>query len=139
VTTTTVIAVTTTTTQTPVTTTTETQIYDQGVTLSYDGFLSFNETLGGQVYATEDADLTITGYSLSPAAGTVKFFDEDGILICSAAVPTDYFDTVVSCGSGPLAVAPPTPIRAVYSGTQVGYDDGFGTSYAGATSQGSPG
>ena len=127
---------TTTTTLAPVTTTTETQIYDQPVTLEYDSFLSYNETLGGQVYAMEDADLNINGHELSPAAGTVSFYDLSDSLICSAAVPTDYFETVVSCESGALAVAPPTPIRVVYSGTQVGYDDGHGTSYAGASAEG---
>jgi len=126
----------TTTTSVPVTTTTETQLFDQPVTIEYDSFLSYNETLGGHVYATVDADITITGLALSPAAGTVSFYDVSDSLICSAAVPTDYFETVVSCGSGPLAVAPPTPITAVYSGTQSGYDDGFGTSYGGASSDG---
>lgn len=130
------VTTTTTTTLAPVTTTTETQIYDQPVTLEYDSFLSYNETLGGEVYVTEDADLNIDGQALSPGAGTVSFYDVTDSLICTAAVPTDYFDTVVSCGSGPLAVAPPTPIRVVYSGTQVGYDDGYGSSYAGASSTG---
>jgi hypothetical protein len=44
---------TTTTTLAPVTTTTKTQIYDQPVTLEYDSFLSYNETLGGEVYGSE--------------------------------------------------------------------------------------
>jgi hypothetical protein len=127
---------TTTTTVAPVTTTTETEIYDQPVTLEYDSFLSYNESLGGKVYATEDADLNINGLALSPAAGTVTFYDAADSVICMAAVPTDYFDTVVSCGSGALTTAPPTPVRAVYSGTQDGYDDGYGTSYAGASAEG---
>jgi hypothetical protein len=123
----------------PATTTTETQIYDQATTISYDGFLSFNEELGGLFYATEDADLTITAYSsLSPEAGTVTFYDASGRLICIGVVPDSIFGTVVSCGSGGLAAAPPTPISAVYSGTQFGYDDGYGTSYAGASAQGAP-
>jgi hypothetical protein len=136
VTTTTGVALTTTTTLPSVTTTTETQIYDQPVTLEYDSFLSYNETLGGKVYATEDADLNINGQVVSPAAGTVSFYDVTDSLICTSAVPTDYFETVVSCGSGALTVAPPTPILVVYSGTQVGYDDGHGTSYAGASAEG---
>jgi hypothetical protein len=129
----------TTTTVIPVTTTTETQIYDQPTTLFYDGFLSYNEEIGGLWYATEDADLTITVYpSLSPAAGTVDFYNANGNFICSGVVPNSFLGTVVSCEGIGLAAAPPTPIRAVYSGTQLGYDDGYGTSYAGSSAEGSP-
>ena len=138
-TTTTTVPPTTTTTVSPVTTTTETQIYDQPTTLFYDGFLSYVEELGGLFYATEDADLTITAYpSLSPAAGTVDFYDANGSFICSGVVPNSFLGTVVSCEGVGLAAAPPTPIRAVYSGTQFGYDDGYGTSYAGSSAGGSP-
>jgi len=137
-TTTTVIPVTTT-TVIPVTTTTETQIYDQPTTLFYDGFLSYTEEIGGLFYATEDADLTITAYpSLSPEAGTVTFYDASGRFICVGVVPDLILGTVVSCEGVGLAAAPPTPITAVYSGTQFGYDDGYGTSYAGSSAEGSP-
>jgi hypothetical protein len=130
---------TTTTTESPITTTTETQIYDQPTNLSYDGFASYVEELGGLFYATEDADLTITAYpSLSPESGTVTFYDAGGVIICTGEVPNTILGTVVGCGSGGLAVTPPTPIRAVYSGTQSGYNDGYGTSYAGASAQGEP-
>jgi hypothetical protein len=124
---------TTTTTESPTTTTTEPFIYDQATTIKYDSFLSYTEEIGGLYYATEDADLTITGYSLSPAAGTVDFYDANGDLICSGVVPNSFLGTVVSCGSVGLAAATPTPISAVYSGTQFGYDDGYGTSYAGSS------
>jgi len=135
--TTTTVSPVTTTTAVPVTTTTETQIYDQPTTLFYDGFLSYVEEIGGLFYATEDADLTITAYpSISPEAGTVTFYDASGRLICVGVVPDSILGTVVSCGSVGLAVAPPTPIRAVYSGTQSGYDDGYGTSYAGSSAEG---
>jgi hypothetical protein len=127
------------TTTIPVTTTTETQIYDQPTTLFYDGFLSYVEESGGLFDATEDADLTITAYpSLSPEAGTVTFYDASGSPVCIGVVPDSIFGTVVSCGSVGLSAAPPTPIRAVYSGTQFGYDDGYGTSYAGGSAQGAP-
>jgi hypothetical protein len=130
---------TTATTEGPVTTTTETQIYDQPTNLSYDGFASYVEELGGLFYATEDADLSITAYpSLSPEAGTVTFYDASGKIICIGQVPNTILGTVVSCGSGGLTAAPATPITAVYSGTQFGYDDGYGTSYAGASAQGEP-
>jgi hypothetical protein len=68
----------------------------------------------------------------------VNFYDASDNFICMGVVSSSAFDTVVSCGSVELEVAPPTPISAVYSGTQSGYDDGYGTSYAGATAQGSP-
>jgi hypothetical protein len=132
-TTTTTEGATTTTIESPTTTTTEPFIYDQATTIKYDSFLSYTEEIGGLYYATEDADLTITGYSLSPAAGTVDFYDANGDLICSGVVPNSFLGTVVSCGSVGLAAAPPTPISAIYSGTQFGYDDGYGTSYAGSS------
>ena len=129
----------TTTTNAPTTTTTETQIINQQTTIYYDGFLSYNEQLSGLFYANEDADLTITGLSLSPGGGTVSFYDANGSFICSGGVDSNPFATVVSCQSGfGYAVAPPTPIRAVYSGTLSGYDDGHGTWYAGSTAQGAP-
>lgn len=133
-TTTTTVSPVTTTTAVPVTTTTETKVYDQPTTLFYDSFLSYVEEIGGLFYATEDADLTISAYpSLSPEAGTVTFYDANGRLICVGVVPNSILGTVVSCEAVGLAAAPPTPIRAVYSGTQSGYDDGHGTSYAGAS------
>ena len=133
----TIVSPVTTTTVIPATTTTETQVYDQPTTLFYDGFLSYVEEIGGLFYATEDADLTITAYpSLSPEAGTVTFYDASGRLICVGVVPNSILGTVVSCGSVGLAVTPPTPIRAVYSGTQSGYDDGYGTSYTGSSAEG---
>jgi len=136
-TTTTSVSPVTTTTAVPVTTTTETQVYDQPTTLFYDGFLSYVEEIGGLFYATEDADLTISAHpSLSPEAGTVTFFDASGRFICVGVVPDSILGTVGSCGSVGLAVAPPTPITAVYSGTQFGYDDGYGTSYAGSSAEG---
>ena len=138
-TTTTTVPPTTTTTNNAVTTTTETQTYDQPTNLFYDGFLSSVEEIGGLFHVTEDADLTITAYpSLSPEAGTVTFTDASGRVICTGEVPNTILGTVVSCGSVGLAVAPPTPVTAAYSGTQVGYDDGYGTSYAGSTAAGSP-
>jgi hypothetical protein len=138
-TTTTSTLLTTTTTVSPATTTTETQIYDQPTTLYYDGFLSSVEELGGLYYATEDADLTITAYpSLSPEAGTVTFYDASESVICVGEVPGTILGTVVSCESVGLAVPPSAQVTAVYSGTQLGYEDGYGTSYGGSSAEGSP-
>lgn len=124
----------TTTTEAPVTTTTEPFIYDQATTVEYDSFLSYTEEIGGLYYATEYADLNIDGYSLSPGGGVVSFYDANGDLVCMGAVSSSPFETVASCEAVGLAAAPPTPISAVYSGTQLGYDDGYGTSYAGSSS-----
>ena len=122
----------------PVTTTTEMQIFDQATTFSYDGFLSYTEEIGGLFYATEDSDLTITGYLLSPGGGTVTFYDANGSYIRTGVVDSNVFETVVSCEGLGLAADPPTPSSAIHSGTQGGYNDGHGTSYAGSSVQGSP-
>ncbi len=117
----------------PVTTTTVTHIFDQATSIDYFAFGSYNVTIGNLVNATEYADLTITGLSLSPGGGTVSFYDEFGNFICTGIVDTNEFQTVTGCVGVGLATAPVTPIRAVYSGTQFGYNDGHGTSYAGAS------
>ncbi|HVA99662.1 MAG TPA: hypothetical protein VNE42_00135 [Acidimicrobiales bacterium] len=129
----------TTTTATPVTTTTEVQIYDQATSIDYFAFGSYNVTIGNLVNATEYADLTITGLPLSPGGGTVSFYDEFGNFICTGTVDTNEFQTVTGCIGVGLASAPATPISAVYSGTQFGYNDGHGTFYAGSSAQGTPG
>ena len=127
---------TTTTTTPPVTTTTEPQIFDQAVNLLYDAFLSYY----GSGYAHEWAELTIGLYpALSPGGGTVSFYDANDDFICQVTVPMFpiILNTVVGCTNlTALATAPPTPLRVIYSGTQNGYDDGYGTSYAGAIAYG---
>ena len=129
----------TTTTAAPVTTTTAapvstTTIYDQATTIIYNSFSSYTQVIGSRYYATEYAELTITGLSLSPAAGTVDFYDGYGIFICSGNVDANYFQTTVTCEGMSLATNPVMPIRDVYSGTQFGYNDGHGASYAGSSS-----
>jgi hypothetical protein len=118
-----------------VTTTTVTQIFDQATSIDYFAFGSYNVTIGNLVNATEYADLTITGLPLSPGGGTVSFYDELGNFVCTGTVDTNEFQTVTGCVGIGLASAPATPIRVVYSGTQFGYDDGYGTSYAGSSAE----
>lgn len=80
-------------------------------------------------YPIEDAGVIVAGSGGSefPGAGTITFTDASGQVICSAQVVADL---VAGCTGSPVASPPPNPITAYYSGTQVGVDDGAGSSYA---------